>query len=95
MLDSTNASACAVCGRGEYLCPDWSSCAPSAQAYPNCSGVAGTHLDPTLSEEARLDALVTRTTLSDWVGQMRNNAPAIPKVAVPAYNWLNDGPSME
>ena len=90
VLDSANASACAVCGAGEYLCPDWRSCAPSAQAYADCPGIAGSHLDPSLPEEARLDALVARTNLSDWVGQMRTNAPAIPKAAVPAYNWLND-----
>jgi beta-glucosidase len=90
-LNSSNVSACAACGKGEYLCPDWRTCAASAAAYKHaCPGLNGTHLDETLGIEARLDYLVAHTSLADWIPQLYDNAPAIPHMGIPAYVWLND-----
>ena len=47
--------------------------------------------NPTLSIEERVDDLVSRMTLEEKVGQMQNEAPAIPRLGIPAYNWWNEG----
>ncbi|OAQ39812.1 glycosyl hydrolase [Pedobacter psychrophilus] len=46
--------------------------------------------DPTLSIENRVDNLVSLLTLEEKVGQMVNNAPAIKRLEIPAYNWWNE-----
>jgi beta-glucosidase len=48
------------------------------------------YLDPNLSFDARVDDLVSRMTLDEKVSQMLNDAPAIPRLNVPAYNWWNE-----
>jgi len=48
------------------------------------------YLNPDLSAEARATDLVGRMTLDQKVRQMQNNAPAIPELDVPAYNWWNE-----
>ena len=40
---------------------------------------------------ARARALVARMTLPEKVAQLQNDAPAIPRLGVPAYNWWNEG----
>ena len=77
MLDSSNATMCALCKRGEYLCPgDTRTCAASAAAYAaDCPGLKGTHLDAALPVEARLDYLVAHTTLADWVSLAARESP--------------------
>ena len=93
-LDSSNAAWCARCGKGQYLCPDATTCAPSADAYRTaCPGLAGTHLDETLSEDKRLDYLLAHSNLTDWVPQLSDNAPG-KKIAhrpgLPAEQGAND-----
>eukprot|EP01044_Picomonas_judraskeda_P013817 COSAG03_NODE_2129_length_3093_cov_5.664329_3_plen_384_part_00 len=92
VLDAANETMCRACKNGEYLCPGPALvCAGSAAAYRTaCPGLAGTHLDESLPIEKRLDYLVAHTTLADWVPQMYDNAPAIPRLGIPAYVWLND-----
>ena len=46
--------------------------------------------DPTLSVEKRVDNLVSLLTLDEKVSQMMNNAPAIARLGIPAYNWWNE-----
>jgi beta-glucosidase len=48
------------------------------------------YLDPDLPAEQRAKDLVSRMTLDQRVRQMQNNAPAIPELKVPAYNWWNE-----
>ena len=48
------------------------------------------HQDPGLPVEKRVDDLVSRMTLEEKTGQMQNNAPAIARLGVPAYNWWNE-----
>ena len=44
-------------------------------------------------EKARRRAaeLVNKMTLEERAGQLRYNAPAIPRLNIPAYNWWNEG----
>ena len=39
----------------------------------------------------RAEALVARMTVEEAAGQLRYDAPAIPRLGVPAYNWWNEG----
>ena len=43
-----------------------------------------------LSFEERAKDLVSRMTLEEKVSQMKDVAPAIPRLGVPAYNWWNE-----
>ena len=48
------------------------------------------YLDPDRSFEERAADLVSRMTLEEKVSQMGNNAAAIPRLGVPAYEWWNE-----
>ena len=48
------------------------------------------YLDPALPIERRVDDLVGRMTLEEKVLQMTDQAPAIPRLGVPEYNWWNE-----
>jgi beta-glucosidase len=47
--------------------------------------------DPSLSPQQRALDLVSRMTLEEKAAQSINNAPAIPRLGVPAYNWWSEG----
>lgn len=40
--------------------------------------------------KARAKELVSKMTLEEKMGQMKYNAPAIPRLGIPAYNWWNE-----
>src|SRR6185436_16782389 len=42
------------------------------------------------SFEERAADLVSRMTLEEKISQMQNNAAAIPRLGVPAYEWWNE-----
>jgi len=46
---------------------------------------------PTPETERRVSALVKQMTLEEKVSQMQNDAAAIPRLHVPAYNWWSEG----
>src|SRR5215470_8937227 len=46
--------------------------------------------NPSLSFDARVADLVGRMTLEEKVSQMKDVAPAIPRLGIPAYNWWNE-----
>ncbi len=46
--------------------------------------------DTTLDINQRVDDLVSRMTLEEKVSQMLNEAPAIERLGVPAYNWWSE-----
>ncbi len=46
---------------------------------------------PTPETEKRVAALVGQMTLEEKVSQMQNDASAIPRLDVPAYNWWSEG----
>ncbi|HKI45989.1 MAG TPA: glycoside hydrolase family 3 C-terminal domain-containing protein [Balneolales bacterium] len=45
--------------------------------------------DPELSK--RVDELISKMTLREKISQMQYDAPAIPRLNIPAYNWWNEG----
>ncbi len=47
--------------------------------------------DASLPLEQRLADLVGRMTLEEKISQMQNQAAAIPRLGIPAYNWWNEG----
>jgi len=46
--------------------------------------------NPNLSNEQRVDDLLSRLTLEEKVGQMQNRATAIPRLGIPEYNWWSE-----
>src|SRR5438270_456856 len=48
------------------------------------------YLDESLTFEQRARDLVSRMTLEEKVMQMKDVAPAIPRLGVPEYNWWNE-----
>ncbi|MGB9032666.1 MAG: glycoside hydrolase family 3 C-terminal domain-containing protein, partial [Acidobacteriaceae bacterium] len=48
-------------------------------------------LNTSLPIDRRVDALVSQMTLEEKVQQMRDHAPAIPRLGVPKYDWWNEG----
>ena len=48
------------------------------------------YLNPSLAFDARVRDLVGRMTLDEKVSQMKDVAPAIPRLSVPEYNWWNE-----
>ena len=68
------------------------SAASLAQAVPPaCQGKACGWFDPQRPPEARAADLVARMTLEEKAAQLGNDAPAIARLGVPAYNWWNEG----
>jgi beta-glucosidase len=63
-----------------------------ASAAPVLSAQQGTlpYQNLSLSFEERARDLVSRMTLEEKVSQMKDVAPAIPRLGVPAYNWWNE-----
>src|SRR5438046_5497121 len=48
------------------------------------------YLDPNAPIDQRVNDLVSRMTLDEKISQMQNNAPAIPRLGIPAYGWANE-----
>ena len=58
-----------------------------------CTGLAqqkAPYLDPSLSPEQRAADLVQRMTLEEKASQLVNQARAIPRLGVPAYDWWSE-----
>ena len=49
------------------------------------------YLNDKLSIEKRVDILVSQMTLDEKISQMMNNAVAIPRLKIPAYDWWSEG----
>ncbi len=47
-------------------------------------------MDPDLPLEVRVDDLVSRLTLEEKAAQMAHQAPALPRLGIPAYNWWSE-----
>jgi beta-glucosidase len=46
--------------------------------------------NPSLSEEERVNDLMSRMTLKEKADQLLYTAPAIPRLGIPSYNWWNE-----
>jgi beta-glucosidase len=46
--------------------------------------------DPDLSVDERVSDLISQLTIEEKISQMMNNAPAIERLGIPAYNWWNE-----
>lgn len=64
--------------------------ATSAQQTLGQQTSAPIYMDQTRSFEMRAADLVARMTLEEKVAQMLNEAPAIPRLGVPKYEWWNE-----
>jgi beta-glucosidase len=47
-------------------------------------------LNPDLTLSARVEDIVGRMTIDEKISQMMNTAPAIDRLAIPAYDWWNE-----
>ena len=48
-------------------------------------------INPALPVDQRVDDLIGRMTLEEKVSQMRDHAPAVPRLGIPKYDWWNEG----
>lgn len=62
----------------------------TSQVHPSGSANAPPYLDPDLPLEHRVNDLVSRMTLDEKAGQTLYNAPAIPRLQIPEYNWWGE-----
>jgi beta-glucosidase len=53
-------------------------------------GKISKYQDPNFPVETRVNDLLSKMTIEEKVAQMMNNAPAIPRLGIPAYNWWNE-----
>src|ERR1017187_3036927 len=54
------------------------------------AGTQPAYLNPSLPLDQRVDDLVSRMTMEEKAGQLVNQAAAIPRLQVPAYNWWSE-----
>ena len=69
--------------------------APLPSALPRARAQApatppAPYLNPDLDAEARARDLVSRMTVEEKISQLTNQAAAIPRLGVPAYEWWNE-----
>lgn len=64
----------------------FSACAQQAPPLSVCAGsLAPAELD------RQLDGLIAQMTPEERIAQLQDQAPAIPRLGIPAYNWWNEG----
>jgi beta-glucosidase len=71
-----------------FLVPFFLVYLSAAQNVP--SQAVPTYLDPSQPINARVDDLVSRMTLEEKASQLVNQARAIPRLQVPAYDWWSE-----
>lgn len=59
-------------------------------SFAQISDIYYKYLDCNLPIDERVDDLISRMSLEEKISQMMSNAPAIPRLKVPAYNWWNE-----
>ena len=62
-----------------------------AHAQQQAAGQTLPYMNPALPVDQRVKDLIGRMTLEEKVQQMRDHAPAIPRLGVPKYDWWNEG----
>ncbi|MBB5212590.1 glycoside hydrolase family 3 C-terminal domain-containing protein [Microbulbifer hydrolyticus] len=76
----------AACSRGPLDTADHTD----TVATLHDAGGSPPYLDTALPIPQRVDDLVERMTLSEKIGQLYNDAPAIERLGVPKYDWWNE-----
>src|SRR5256885_754466 len=71
------------------VCSCLSAQTPDPQTLSS-DGSKPLYLEPTAELGQRVNDLVSRMTLDEKISQMQNNAPAIPRLGIPAYGWANE-----
>jgi beta-glucosidase len=64
---------------------------PSTSGETTADLASAPFRNPSLPIDQRVNDLVSRMTLEEKVSQMVHDAPAIPRLGVPAYNWWSEG----
>ena len=62
-----------------------------ADQHPTLASALATFRNPALPARVRADALISQMTLEEKAAQLGHDAPAIPRLGVPAYNWWSEG----
>eukprot|EP01083_Nonionella_stella_P096184 270313_1 len=75
---------------GQYVCPISKQCVSGSAGYLNCHGLTGTHLDWNLTIEQRINFLLSNLSLNEKYPQLTNEAPAIPRLGIPFYQWRSN-----
>jgi beta-glucosidase len=65
--------------------------AEAQDSAPTAAAAKPAWFDTSLSFDARAKALVAQMTLEEKAHQLGHDAPAIPRLGVPEYNWWNEG----
>ncbi len=81
-----------------FLCAGLAACAAGPRSPRPTPPAAHTrdetarpaYLDTSLPIDVRARALLPRMTLAEKVSQMRYDAPAVPRLGIPAYNWWSE-----
>ncbi len=68
----------------------WTLLIPGFKTTSQGQGKPEIFRDARYSVEERVNDLVSRLTLEEKVNQMQNDAPAISRFGIPAYNWWNE-----
>ena len=63
----------------------------AATPQPALSSALATFRNPALDAPVRADALISQMTLEEKAAQLGHDAPAIPRLGLPAYNWWSEG----
>ncbi|MDE3104796.1 MAG: glycoside hydrolase family 3 C-terminal domain-containing protein [Acidobacteriota bacterium] len=78
---------CALWAGVALLATSGLACAQSPAARPNPDAA---YWNSALPTDQRVNDLIGRMTLEEKVQQMRDHAPAIPRLGVPRYDWWNE-----
>jgi len=65
--------------------------AASSKASAQASSAEPKYKNPSVPIDQRVDDLIKRMTLEEKVSQLTNDAAAVPRLGIPAYNWWNEG----
>jgi beta-glucosidase len=68
-----------------------SSIAPLSVAYAQTSPAALPYRNPQLTPAERARDLVSKMSLEEKALQLGHDAPALPRLGIPKYNWWNEG----
>jgi beta-glucosidase len=68
----------------------WPGIQAVGQSQPACTKQTCRYLDPAVSPEERAKDVVSRMSLDEEVSQTMNQAAAIPRLAIPDYEWWSE-----